>query len=128
MTGFDQFGAPRRELVPAEIDQHRAAWLTTEDGRGYATLRRVRFAIDGGIYTLLPRDSVVLRQIPGRRGCDKSLGKGRQRMTGPETRGWLLFRRRVKTSWARHSMARKYWLLGIAFWMEPARGLGGDDA
>jgi hypothetical protein len=39
-------------------------------------------------------------------------------MTGPEIRGWLHFRRSVKTSWARHSMARKYWLLGIAFWME----------
>jgi hypothetical protein len=29
------------------MDQHRVAWLTTGDGRGYATLRRVRFAADG---------------------------------------------------------------------------------
>jgi hypothetical protein len=29
------------------MDQHRVAWLTTEDGRGYATLSRVRFATDG---------------------------------------------------------------------------------
>jgi len=38
-------------------------------------LRRVRFATDGAIYTLLPRDSVVLRQILGRWGVRKSLGR-----------------------------------------------------
>jgi len=28
-----------RELIPPDMDQHRVAWLTTEDGRGCATLK-----------------------------------------------------------------------------------------
>jgi hypothetical protein len=60
----------------------------------------------------------------GSAGVRKSLGKGRQRMTGQEIRALASLLPQGETSWARRSMARKYWLLGIAFWMEPARGLG----
>jgi hypothetical protein len=70
ITAFDSYGAPARELIPPEMDRHRVTWLTTEDGRGYATLRRVRLATNGGIHTSLPRDSVVLRQTLGRRGVE----------------------------------------------------------
>jgi len=106
--------APTREVIPPEMDQHRIAWLTTEDGKGWTTLTKIRFATDGGkIYTSLRKDSVALRQILALPQVRISLGKGNQRVKGPEITGLAFLLPKGETSWARHLMARKYWLLRI---------------
>lgn len=98
------------------------AWLMREDGRGYARRRRRR--------RFAARNLCVVAEGlggaaagSGSAGVRTSLGKGRQRMKAAEIAGLASLLPQRETSWARHSMARKYWLLGIAFWMEPARGL-----
>jgi hypothetical protein len=104
--------APTREVIPAEMDQHRVALLTTEGRRWYTTLTRVRFATDGGkIYTSLRRDSAALQQVLDRPGVRISLGKGNERVKGPEIMGLAFPLALGETSWARHLMARKYWIL-----------------
>ena len=105
---------PTRELIPPEIDAHRVAWLMTDDGGG-TTLTRVRFSTDGGkLYVTLPSNSVVLQQI---RRCPEvllSLGKGNDRIRGPEISARAHILRRAEWPWGRHLLARKYWLLRIA--------------
>jgi general stress protein 26 len=115
--------APTREVIPPEMDRHRVAWLTTEDGRGYATLTRVRFATDGGkIYTSLQRESEALRQIHGHPQVRISLGKGNERVKGPEITGLAFLMPSAEALWARHLMARKYWWLRIP-WFWSRRGV-----
>jgi len=108
--------APTREVFPPEMDQHRVAWLTTENRYGHAMLSKVRFATDGGkIYTLLRPDSAAVRQILGRPQVRISLGKGNQRVKGPEITGMAFVLPPGEASWGRHLMARKYWWLRVPF-------------
>ncbi|SRR5258706_11339187 len=108
--------ASTREVIPPEMDQHRVAWLTTEDGHGCGTRSRIRFATDGEkIYTTLRKDSVALRQIQSRPQVRLSLGKGNRRVKGPEISGLASLVPAVEISWARHLLARKYWRLRIPF-------------
>ncbi len=108
--------APTREMIPPEIDQHRIAWLTTEDGRGWAKQSKIWFATDGGkLYIWLRSDSIALRQIASQPQVRLSLGKGNQRVQGPEISGLAFRLPEGETSWARHLLARKYWLLRIPF-------------
>ena len=80
--------APTREVIPPEIDQHRIAWLMTEDGNGYTSLTKIQFATDGGkLYATLRKDSVALGQIEVLPRVRISLGKGNQRVMGPEMSG-----------------------------------------
>ena len=112
-----------REAFPADWDRHRMAWLITEDEDGGTTLTRIRFAADGGkIYTSLRRDSVALREILGQPEVRISLGKGNQRVKGPEIAGVAAVLGDGETLWARHLMARKYWWLRVGFW----RGVVGE--
>jgi|SRR5450432_280259 len=106
--------APMREIRPPEMDQHRVAWLTTEDGKGWTTLTRIRFATDGGkIYTSLGRESLGFGQVLGRPEVRVSLGKGNRRVRGPEIAGVASVLPEGEISWARHLMARKYWWLRV---------------
>jgi hypothetical protein len=108
--------APTREVIPPEIDQHRIAWLTTEDSHGWATLTKLRFATDGvKIYASLRRDTVALRQIESHPQVRLSFGKGNQRVKGPEIPGLAAILPAGEISWVRHLLARKYWLLRIPF-------------
>ena len=108
--------APTREVIPPEIDRHRIAWLTTEDRHGWTALTKIRFATDGGkLYTTLRQKSVALRQIQNQPQVRISLGKGNQRVKGPEISGLTYVVPRSETTWARHLEAGKYWLLRIPF-------------
>jgi hypothetical protein len=107
---------PTREVIPPEMDQHRVAWLTTEDTQGRATLSRIRFATDGGkIYTTLRKGSLALRQVRSHPAVRVSLGKGNRRVRGPEIPGLAFILPATDASWVRHLLARKYWLLRIPF-------------
>ena len=113
--------APAREVIPPEMDQHRiawlmTAWLTTEDGPGWATVTKVRFATDGEkIYMSLREGSVALLQIRSQPQVRLSLGKGNQRVKGPEISGLASLIPAGETFWARHLLARKYWRLRLPF-------------
>ena len=110
--------APTRELIPPEMDQHRVAWLSTENGQGWSALTKIRFATDGGkVYSTLRGSSVALQHIESNPQVKVALGKGNRRVRGPEIPGMAFVVPRGETSWVRHLLTRKYWWLRIPwFW------------
>jgi len=111
--------ASDREVIPLEMDQHRVAWLTTYDGQGVKTETKVRFATDGGkIYAALQSDSPALRDLEREAPLTLSLGKGNQRVRGPEIAAVAQVLSSGESAWARHLLLRKYWLLRIPFFWD----------
>jgi PPOX class probable F420-dependent enzyme len=105
-----------RENVPPEIDSQRSARLTTQGGAGEPTQFQVRFAADGGkLYIMIRGDSVACRQIHNHPQIQISLGKGNRRVHGPEISARAYILPESDWPWARHLLARKYWLMKIPF-------------
>jgi PPOX class probable F420-dependent enzyme len=103
-------------MILPEIDRHRIAWLTTEDHHGWATLTKIWFATDGRkLYTEIRRDSAACRQIRQRPQVRLTLGQGNARLPRQEISGQAYLLPGEESSWGRHLLARKYWVLRIPF-------------
>ena len=112
--------APAREIIPPEMDQHRVAWLTTRDTLGRGAETTVRFATDlGKIYSALLPESVALEHIREQPEVKLSLGRGNQRVRGPEISGLAYVLLEPEAFWAKHLMVRKYWWLRVPFLWNP---------
>ena len=98
------------------MDQHRVAWLTTSGGPSAKTETKVRFATDGGkVYAALREDSPALQALQAHAQLTLSFGKGNKRVRGPEILAVAHILQRGDSTWARHLLWRKYWLLRLPF-------------
>jgi PPOX class probable F420-dependent enzyme len=107
---------PTLENVPPEMDKQRSVRLTTQGDIDEPTQFKVWFAADGGkLYIMIRGDSLAFRQIRAHPVVQLYLGTGNRRVDGPEISALAHILPEDDWPWARHLLARKYWLLRIPF-------------